>query len=359
MKNRLLSLIIVFCAFVGTMVAQQYSVQGKYSKDGAVVYLQNLLASRDVAPDSVVVKDGHFSFSGDADGKVFAKIFTENGYPSGLNIVLEGTVNVDLDRFIISGTEENNRLNQYIQEFYPIESGISEIQKQASEFTADTPQSEIEKLSYAYDSLFTQGLEIVKKACEENLAYVFPAFYLRNNFYYIERTKILEYADNGATYMQSPLMAPISKNIDGWRRSLPGVKITDVEEADTAGVVHHLTDYVGKGNYVLIDFWASWCGPCMREMPNVKALYEKYHPKGFDIVGLSFDRDKKAWIGAINRVGLPWHHLSDLKYWNTEAAKTYGVVSIPYTLLVGPDGTIIQENLTGEALAQKLAELYD
>lgn len=112
-----------------------------------------------------------------------------------------------------------------------------------------------------------------------------------------------------------------------------------------------------RGNVVLIDFWASWCKPCRMEMPNVKRAYEAYHKKGFEILGVSLDRDKGAWTGAIAQDGLPWKHVSDLGFWNNAAAQQYGVSSIPYTVLVGKDGKVIAKNLRGPALEEKLAEV--
>jgi peroxiredoxin len=113
-----------------------------------------------------------------------------------------------------------------------------------------------------------------------------------------------------------------------------------------------------KGKVVLIDFWASWCKPCRMENPNVKKVYAKYHDKGFEILGVSLDRDKNAWTAAIQQDGLPWQHVSDLAFWNNAAAQQYGVNSIPYTVLVDREGKVMAKNLRGPALEEKLAEVF-
>lgn len=113
-----------------------------------------------------------------------------------------------------------------------------------------------------------------------------------------------------------------------------------------------------RGKVVLIDFWASWCKPCRMEMPNVKRVYQQYHNKGFEILGVSLDRDKAAWTGAIAQDELPWKHVSDLGFWNNAAAQQYGVSSIPYTVLVDRDGKVVAKNLRGPALEEKLAEVF-
>ncbi len=112
-----------------------------------------------------------------------------------------------------------------------------------------------------------------------------------------------------------------------------------------------------RGKVLLVDFWASWCGPCRRENPHVRKLYDKYHEKGFDILGVSLDSDRQRWLDAIAKDGLIWHHVSDLKGWKNEAGQLYQVSSIPHTVLVDPQGKIIARNLRGQALEQKLAEL--
>ncbi len=111
-----------------------------------------------------------------------------------------------------------------------------------------------------------------------------------------------------------------------------------------------------KGKVVLIDFWASWCGPCRKENPNVVAMYKKYHKKGFEILGVSFDDDKSKWVKAYEADGLTWNHVSDLKGWESAAAKLYGITTIPFTMLLDKEGKLIAKGLRGEELEEKVVE---
>jgi peroxiredoxin len=126
---------------------------------------------------------------------------------------------------------------------------------------------------------------------------------------------------------------------------------------DTTGQVVKLSSM--KGKYVLVDFWAKWCGPCRQENPNVVKAFNKYKDKGFTVFGVSLDRTKQDWIKAINEDRLTWTHVSDLKFWQSEAAKTYNVTGIPFSLLLDPNGVIIAKNLRGKALDNKLAEIFE
>lgn len=137
---------------------------------------------------------------------------------------------------------------------------------------------------------------------------------------------------------------------------MEGGTAPDFKQATPEGKDFGLSDLRGK--VVLIDFWASWCGPCRRENPNVVKLYNQYKDEGFTVLGVSLDTDRNRWLGAIEADGLTWPHISDLKGWQNSAAQLYGVRSIPHTVLVDREGKIIARNLRGATLEEKLAELF-
>jgi thiol-disulfide isomerase/thioredoxin len=136
-----------------------------------------------------------------------------------------------------------------------------------------------------------------------------------------------------------------------------GSDAVNFEQADTSGAMVSLASF--KGKYVLVDFWASWCGPCRMENPNLVRSFTQYKNKNFTVLGVSLDRAKDAWIQAIYKDGLTWTHVSDLKFWNNEVAKMYRISSIPQNFLIDPAGKIIAKNLRGEDLNLKLAEIFN
>ena len=137
-----------------------------------------------------------------------------------------------------------------------------------------------------------------------------------------------------------------------------GQQYTDIEMADPDGQMHKISDLVGPGKWVLVDFWASWCGPCRAEMPNVVEAYDKYHSKGFEVIGISFDQRKGPWVRAIQQLQMSWLQLSDLQGWNCAAASVYEVDAIPDNILIDPQGKIVARALRGEALQDCLQQIF-
>lgn len=135
----------------------------------------------------------------------------------------------------------------------------------------------------------------------------------------------------------------------------PGVLAPEINLPDTEGKIFSLSSLRGK--YVLIDFWASWCGPCREENPNVLAAFKKYQTKNFTVLGVSLDKTKEDWLKAIREDQLTWQHVSDLKFWDSPMVNIYGFAGIPYNVLIDPQGKVITDNLRGAALAKKLEEV--
>ncbi len=162
----------------------------------------------------------------------------------------------------------------------------------------------------------------------------------------------------------SPTIAALVKNyelekarIDAGKTLAPGKPAPDFEEMKPDGTTMKLSDL--RGQVVLLDFWASWCGPCRRENPNVVRLYEKYKEQGFTVMSVSLDKDKTRWLAAIEQDHLSWpNHVSDLNQWSSKVARLYDVSGIPFTVLIDREGNIIQTNLRGEALEQELIRIF-
>lgn len=359
MKNKLLliSAVLALSALMTlSTAAQSYEIAGTAPEGTPFVYFQNM---QEKEIDSVAVENGTFRFLGNADEKIFAQVFVKEG--KGVPVVLDGIVKVNLEAQTIGGTAENEGLNEWNAKMKPATDAVDAILKDFYDYKqthADVPDSVQTSVELRYDELMGNVFEVVKSCCKENPQAKFPALFLSSMASQMDKADVVALAGDGSpAYMNVSLMDRLRGRIEGWKKQLPGVTFTDLTLPDTGGTEHSLSEYVGKGRYVLIDFWASWCGPCRREMPNVKVLYEEFHEKGLDIVGLSLDNDKAAWTAAIEKLGLPWTHLSDLKGWESLSATTYGVNSIPATLLIGPDGKVIANELNAEEVGEKLREL--
>ena len=188
-------------------------------------------------------------------------------------------------------------------------------------------------LSDRLDSLGEVQLNLVREIIRDNKDNELPVKYIKDALYQLSYEDLKAALAPRTAYYNSPELAEADNDVT-------------------------LSQWVGKGNYVLVDFWASWCGPCRREMPYVIKAYELYHGKGFEVVGVSFDQKKDAWVNAIQQMGMKWPQMSDLKGWKCAASDLYGINSIPSNVLVDPTGKIVSMDLRGQKLLNTLKDIY-
>ena len=256
------------------------------------------------------------------------------------------------------GTPNNNAYESYMSDMKALEDEYAEIVRNAQnpELT-DAQREEIKAQMSGFEEKYYQA---VKNSIADNVGNDFGLYNLCNSYYYYTPEELAPVLEGYlATFPANVRLQQIKKHNDLTLETSVGKQFKDFEMADVDGNMHKLSEYVAANKVTLVDFWASWCGPCRAEMPAVKAAYEAYKGKGFGIVGISLDNNKDAWVAAIENLGANWAHLSDLKGWSCEGARLYGVNSIPATVLVAQDGTILARNIRGEAIQEKLAELLN
>ncbi len=263
---------------------------------------------------------------------------------------------------ITKGSEQNMMFAEAMERLNVVSSPMEDLMKEYSEthqkYNGEVPEDVMEGFNKRYEAIQEDIVATQKQLIQENKDNLVPIYFLRtgSDAFGVE---FVESFLKDYKYKDNKMLAPVVASISGEKNKLPGAPVVDFVGKDLNGKECHLTDYVGKGKYVLVDFWASWCGPCRQEMPNVKANYEKYKDKGFEVVGISFDNDKAAWEKGVKDLGITWPQISDLKGWQCAASDLYNIKGIPATVFFGPDGKVIKANLRGEELGKTLAEYLD
>ena len=331
--------------------------------DGDTVFLQKQTEEGFEALDSVVVKNGTFEFKGTPDSVAVSRFVTYmkgDARMAAMVFVEKGNIQVNLSPMEsrISGTPNNDTYQKFMDEYQKIGKEMNDMYQKIK---GDTLLTEVQRdsLMEVLDKKETEGMDSIYQLVSENIASAAGVHLLTmfGSSFEVEKVQpLLEKVP--AAFAENEEVKALKEHVETVAKTAVGKKFIDFTLNTPEGKPVKLSDFIAANNYTLIDFWASWCGPCRMEMPNVKKAYEMYHGKGFEVVGVSFDNKLEAWKKGVNDLGLAWPQMSDLKGWQCAAHDAYGVNSIPSNVLLDPNGVIVACDLRAEDLLEKLAEIY-
>jgi len=351
--KRNLFLFVLLLSVSAQAQTMKYTVKGVSNDNGKMVYLEDRLTS--TAVDSTIVAKGKFAFKGQADkDAIFGITFDQKDWRSWRTLFFNDgkTVSVNMNDSTLKGSPLNERLAYYNKEIMGLPS--SYYPKHKGKMTKKMFDEERETLLPA--ALIVEGQRCYGTKGLIRMLEEKPAYAEHPNVKKYEET--LRWMDTAKVVVKSAKSDEQKAADKKAKDAYVGQQFTDFEMIDTLGNAHKLSEYVGQGRWAFVDFWASWCGPCRREMPNVVAAYEKFHEKGLDIVGVSLDEQRTPWVEAIEKLKMPWVHLSDLKGWESLVTKVYKINAIPDNLLINPQGKIVARELYEEELRAKLKEIF-
>jgi peroxiredoxin len=382
MFNRLILLLIIAIAISGCK-NNTVRISGKFENPvkGEFLYLRELKANDIITVDSVKVgEDGAFSFQREITLPTFYLLKTNNNnylltlVEPGDKLRIEARYDSLNYPSSVSGSKGTEKMVEYNK---ALSNTIYKIRNLYEIYSQNSGNPDLTKVVQTLDSMKQQYLIAInlytKKYIDENInsLVTLAALYqqVEARSYVLDPVKDLNYfkkVDSSLfrLYPQSEHVIALHEQVQQLISQVGsslllkvGNVAPEISLPDAGGNIINLSST--RGNIVLLDFWAAWCGPCRRENPNLVKAFNRFSGKGFRIFQVSLDKTKEEWLKGIQEDKLtPWIHVSDLKYWNSEVVPLYKIESIPYNLLLDKDGKIIAANLRGESLQQKLAELY-
>ena len=354
-----------------------YNISGTVADshlDGKTIYkISSTTDSKEKpAKDSTIITNGKYSFKGEIENPDYCTIYVLDGSMSNppllyATVVLEkGTITITTDEngeTAVSGTPFNDSYQLHNNEYHALSKTFMDTYSKIENAKRDGIElsvSEVDSLNNIIRDCRQKFISVKYNYVKDNINNPATWHIDLHNAAYSEATlegkKALLGGANEYT-KTTPAYKRIASIIEILEKTSVGKPFTDFTMNDKDGNTVSLSNYVGRGKYVLLDFWASWCAPCRAEMPNVLEAYKKYNGKDFEVVGVSLDSKDEAWKKALEELNFPWPQLSDLKGWDCEGSKLYGVSGIPATVLFDKDGIIIARNLRGAELQSKLEEL--
>ncbi|MEO9481899.1 MAG: TlpA disulfide reductase family protein [Ekhidna sp.] len=367
MKNTLiLAIILTFCG-CGQSIQDGVKLSGSLEQfgDGSLVYLEKVTENGLESLDTIEVDaNGLFSTNLDVQESAFYRV-NFNGRQI-ITLILTGeetevVVNADGNDprgfSEISGsydTEYKRQIDEIMQKYRGQIQGMQQVQRQAR---ADQDAQAFQTAQVGMMDLAKSTENVLKDLIREASPSL-AAFY---GIQMIDASQNVYFIDSIASQLQAEMpdnfhVVNLISQVSAKKSLAIGKEAPEIALQNPDGEVIKLSSL--RGNYVLIDFWAAWCRPCRAENPNVVRLYNEYSDSNFEILGVSLDRTREKWLQAIDQDGLPWLHVSDLKFWKSQAAVDYQVGAIPATFLIDPNGIIIAKNLRGVTLAAKLKEIF-
>jgi peroxiredoxin len=359
-------LFVILFLFPLVVVAQTtkktgFTINGKLDgfKDGTEIRLIQNGEAVDMAKTKLL--QGKFVLKGTVKEPVLCYIMIGAEKPAEI-YVENGTISVKGKNaqplvFEITGSASHKDFTDFTKNFIPIAQQLNAL---ANTINSTVPGPERDGLMNTYTAAQETIQKTIDKFVREKNKSAVAAFVLNATYDFNQDIVMLEKRFNLLDASVKKLES--GKQLQGFisekKIGAIGTEAMDFIQPDTTGKPVSLSSFRGK--YVLVDFWASWCGPCRNENPNVVENFNKFKAKNFTILGVSLDRPgrKDAWVQAINEDNLVWTHVSDLQFWNNSAAKLYHIQSIPQNILVDPEGKIVAKNLRGPALEAKLCEIF-